>query len=78
MRRLYITPKVTRAKTLIITVFKLTQNDLITIWKFLKGETILSKVAKQVGLESYEKFKDKLTITNQRIRIDFCQCETTD
>lgn len=32
--------------------------------EILKGETILSKVAKQVGLESYEEVQSALTITN--------------
>lgn len=61
---IYITPKVTEQGTIDYSSIQTNSKMVNNYMEILKGETILAKVAKQVGLESYEEVQGVLTITN--------------
>ena len=61
---IYITPRVTEQGTIDYNSVQTNSKMVNNYMEILKGETILAKVAKQVGLESYEEVQDALTITN--------------
>lgn len=61
---IYITPKVTEQGTIDYNSIQTNSQMVNNYMEILKGETILTKVADQVGLESFEEVQDSLTITN--------------
>lgn len=76
---IYITPKVTEQGTIDYNSIQTNSKMVNNYMEILKGETILAKVAKQVGLESYEEIQDTLTITNpENTELISVSAETTD
>ena len=76
---IYITPKVTEQGTIDYNSIQTNSKMVNNYMEILKGETILTKVAKQVGLESYEEIQDTLTITNpENTELISISAETTD
>ena len=76
---IYITPKVTEQGTIDYNSIQTNSKMVNNYMEILKGETILAKVAKQVGLESYEEVQDTLTITNpENTELISVSAETTD
>ena len=76
---IYITPKVTEQGTIDYNSIKTNSKMVNNYMEILKGETILAKVAKQVGLESYEEVQGALTITNpENTELISISAETTD
>lgn len=61
---IYITPKVTEQGTIDYNSIQTNSQMVNNYMEILKGETILSKVASQVGLESFVEVQGALTITN--------------
>lgn len=61
---IYITPKVTEQGTIDYNSIQTNSQMVNNYMEILKGETILAKVAKQVGLESFEQVQSSLTISN--------------
>lgn len=61
---IYITPIVTEQGTIDYNSIQTNSQMVNNYMEILKGETILTKVADQVGLESFEEVQDSLTITN--------------
>lgn len=76
---IYITPKVTEQGTIDYNSIQTNSKMVNNYMEILKGETILAKVAKQVGLESYEEVQNTLTITNpEETELISISAETTD
>lgn len=76
---IYITPKITEQGTIDYNSIQTNSKMVNNYMEILKGETILAKVAKQVGLESYEEVQDTLTITNpENTELISVSAETTD
>lgn len=61
---IYITPKVTEQGTIDYNSIQTNSRMVNNYMEILKGETILAKVADQVGMESYSEVLDTLTISN--------------
>lgn len=76
---IYITPKVTEQGTIDYNSIQTNSKMVNNYMEILKGETILTKVATQVGLESYEEVKNTLTISNpENTELISISAETTD
>lgn len=76
---IYITPKVTEQGTIDYNSIQTNSKMVNNYMEILKGETILAKVAKQVGLESYEDIQAALTIINpENTELISISAETTD
>lgn len=76
---IYITPKVTEQGTIDYNSIQTNSKMVNNYMEILKGETILAKVAKQVGLESYGEVQGALTITNpENTELISISAETTD
>lgn len=76
---IYITPRVTEQGTIDYNSVQTNSKMVNNYMEILKGETILAKVAKQVGLESYEEVQDALTITNpENTELISISAKTTD
>lgn len=61
---IYITPKVTEQGTIDYNSIQTNSRMVNNYMEILKGETILAKVADQVGMESYSEVLDTLTVSN--------------
>lgn len=61
---IYITPKITEQGTIDYNSIQTNSRMVNNYMEILKGETILAKVADQVGMESYSEVLDTLTISN--------------
>lgn len=61
---IYITPKVTEQGTIDYNSIQTNSQMVNNYMEILKGETILAKVADQVGLDSFEEVQSAMTITN--------------
>lgn len=76
---IYITPKVTEQGTIDYNSIQTNSRMVNNYMEILKGETILAKVADQVGMESYEDVLDTLTISNpENTELISVSSETTD
>ncbi len=76
---IYITPKVTEQGTIDYSSIQTNSQMVNNYMEILKGETILAKVAKQVGLESFEEVQNSLTITNpENTQLILISSKTTD
>lgn len=76
---IYITPKVTEQGTIDYNSIQTNSRMVNNYMEILKGETILAKVANQVGMESYEEVLDTLTISNpENTELISVSSETTD
>lgn len=76
---IYITPRITEQGTIDYNSIQTNSKMVNNYMEILKGETILAKVAKQVGLESYEEVQKTLTITNpENTELISISAETTD
>lgn len=76
---IYITPKVTEQGTIDYNSIQTNSRMVNNYMEILKGETILAKVADQVGMESYEDVFDTLTISNpENTELISVSSETTD
>lgn len=76
---IYITPKVTDQGTIDYYSIQTNSKMVNNYMEILKGETILSKVAKQIGVESYEKIQNVLSITNpENTELISVSAKTTD
>ena len=76
---IYITPRVTEQGTIDYNSVQTNSKMVNNYMEILKGETILAKVAKQVGLESYEEVLDTLSITNpENTELISVSAKTTD
>lgn len=76
---IYITPKVTEQGTIDYNSIQTNSRMVNNYMEILKGETILAKVASQVGMESYEEVLDTITITNPtNTELISVSSETTD
>lgn len=76
---IYITPKITEQGTIDYNSIQTNSKMVNNYMEILKGETILTKVAKQVGLESYEEVQHALTITNpENTELISVSAETAD
>lgn len=76
---IYITPKVTEQGTIDYNSIQTNSKMVNNYMEILKGETILAKVADQVGIESYEDVQDMLTIKNpENTELISVSAETTN
>lgn len=76
---IYITPKVTEQGTIDFNSIQTNSKMVNNYMEILKGETILTKVAEQVGLESYEEVQNTLTISNpENTELISVSAKTTD
>lgn len=76
---IYITPKVTEQGTIDYNSIQTNSRMVNNYMEILKGETILAKVADQVGMESYSEVLDTLTISNpENTELISVSSETTD
>lgn len=76
---IYITPKVTEQGTIDYNSIQTNSRMVNNYMEILKGETILAKVADQVGMESYEEVLDTLTVSNpENTELISVSSETTD
>lgn len=76
---IYITPKITEQGTIDYNSIQTNSRMVNNYMEILKGETILAKVADQVGMESYEDVLDTLTISNpENTELISVSSETTD
>lgn len=76
---IYITPKVTEQGTIDYNSIQTNSRMVNNYMEILKGETILAKVADQVGMEDYEEVLDTLTISNpENTELISVSSETTD
>lgn len=76
---IYITPKVTEQGTIDYNSIQTNSRMVNNYMEILKGETILAKVADQVGMESYSEVLDTLTISNpENTELITVSLETTD
>lgn len=76
---IYITPKVTEQGTIDYNSIQTNSRMVNNYMEILKGETILAKVADQVGMESYEKVLNTLTVSNpENTELISVSSETTD
>lgn len=76
---IYITPKVTEQGTIDYNSIQTNSRMVNNYMEILKGETILAKVADQVGMKSYEEVLDTLTISNpENTELISVSSETTD
>ena len=76
---IYITPKVTEQGTIDYNSIQTNSQMVNNYMEILKGETILAKVADQVGLESFEEVQSAMTITNPtNTQLISISAETTD
>lgn len=76
---IYITPKVTEQGTIDFNSIQTNSQMVNNYMEILKGETILSKVADEVGLESFEEVQSSITITNpDSTQLISIRAETTD
>lgn len=76
---IYITPRITEQGTIDYNSIQTNSKMVNNYMEILKGETILAKVAKQVGLESYEEVQKTLTITNpENTELISISAKTTD
>lgn len=76
---IYITPKVTEQGTIDYNSIQTNSRMVNNYMEILKGETILAKVANQVGMENYEDVLDTITITNPtNTELISVSSETTD
>lgn len=76
---IYITPKVTEQGTIDYNSIQTNSRMVNNYMEILKGETILAKVADQVGMESYEEVLNTLTVSNpENTELISVSSETTD
>lgn len=76
---IYITPKVTEQGTIDYNSIQTNSRMVNNYMEILKGETILAKVADQIGMESYGEVLDTLTISNpENTELITVSSETTD
>lgn len=76
---IYITPKVTEQGTIDYNSIQTNSRMVNNYMEILKGETILAKVADQVGMESYEEVLDTLEVSNpENTELISVSSETTD
>lgn len=76
---IYITPKVTEQGTIDYNSIQTNSRMVNNYMEILKGETILAKVADQVGMESYEEVLNTLTVSNpENTELISVSAETTD
>ena len=76
---IYITPKVTEQGTIDYNSIQTNSKMVNNYMEILKGETILAKVANQVGLDSFEEVQSALNITNpENTELISISAETTD
>lgn len=61
---IYITPKITEQGTIDYNSLQTNSRMVNNYMEILKGETILSKVAKQVGMENYKDVLESMDISN--------------
>lgn len=76
---IYITPKVTEQGIIDYNSIQTNSRMVNNYMEILKGETILAKVADQVGLDSYTEVLSTLTVTNpEDTELISVSSETTD
>lgn len=76
---IYITPRVTEQGSIDYNSLQTNSRMVNNYMEILKGETILAKVADQVGMESYEEVLDTITVTNPTdTELISVSAETTD
>lgn len=76
---IYITPRVTEQGSIDYNSLQTNSRMVNNYMEILKGETILAKVADQVGLNSYEDVLDALTVSNpDETELITVNAETTD
>lgn len=76
---IYITPKVTEQGTIDYNSIQTNSKMVNNYMEILKSETILTKVANQIGVESCEEVQNTLTITNpENTELISISSETTD
>lgn len=76
---IYITPRVTEQGSIDYSSLQTNSRMVNNYMEILKGETILAKVADQVGMESYEEVLNTLTVSNpENTELISVSAETTD
>lgn len=76
---IYITPRVTEQGSIDYNSLQTNSRMVNNYMEILKGETILAKVADQVGMDSYEEVLDTITVTNPTdTELISVSAETTD
>ena len=76
---IYITPRVTEQGSIDYNSLQTNSRMVNNYMEILKGETILAKVANQVGMDSYEEVLDTITVTNPTdTELISVSAETTD